>query len=82
MKTKKTIPEYTIGIDLGDAKHAICVPDAEGEVVGQRPMSDSREALKRLARSYPGARVALEVGSHSPWTSRFLEEHGMEALPP
>ncbi len=28
----------------------------------------------------PGARVALEVGRHSPWISRLLEGLGLEAI--
>jgi transposase len=43
-------------------------------------MTNHRESLRRLAKKYPGARVALEVGSHSPWVSRFLRDLGMEVI--
>jgi predicted NBD/HSP70 family sugar kinase len=33
MKTKKSA--ITIGIDLGDRKHAVCVLDAKGEILKQ-----------------------------------------------
>ena len=69
---KTTIPVFTIGIDLGDKKHAICVLDAEGEIIDERTITNHRESLRRLGKKYPEARVALEVGSHSPWISRFL----------
>lgn len=77
---KTTHPVTTIGLDLGDKRHAICVLDAEGEIIDERTITNHRESLRRLARKHPGARVALEVGSHSPWTSRFLRDLGMEVI--
>jgi len=74
------IPPITVGIDLGDLKHAICVLDAEGVVVEERTMTNHRDSFRRLAKKYPEARVALEVGMHSPWISRFLSDLGMEVL--
>ena len=74
------IPLITIGIDLGDLKYAICVLDAEGVVVEERAMTNHRDRFRRLAKKYPEARVALEVGMHSPWISRFLSDLGMEVL--
>lgn len=74
MKTK--IPTYTIGLDLGDKKHAICVLNKAGEIIDERSITNHRESLRRLSQKYPKARIALEVGTHSPWTSRMLEELG------
>ena len=34
----------TIGIDLGDKKHAVCVLDHEGKIIDERSMVNSREA--------------------------------------
>jgi len=65
---------------MGDKKHAICVLDAEGEIIDQRVITNRRESLGRLAKRYPGARLAMEVGSHSPWISRFFESLGLEVL--
>jgi transposase len=79
MKTK-SVTGWTIGIDLGDLKHAICVLDRKGEIIDERTITNHRESLRRLAKKYPKARVALEVGSHSPWISRFLKEMGMEVI--
>lgn len=77
---KTSIPQITIGIDLGDKKHAVCVLDNEGEILKQRSMVNTRESLQRLSKAYPGARIAMEVGSHSPWISRLLTERGHEVL--
>jgi transposase len=72
MKTK--IPLITIGLDLGDKKHAICVLDQDGDIIDERAITNHRESLRRLSQKYPGARIAMEVGSHSPWIKRFLTE--------
>lgn len=71
---------YTIGIDLGDRKHEVCVLDAAGEVVWRGKVDNSREALARLARKYPGARVVVECGAQSPWISRHLKSLGMGVI--
>ena len=77
---KRADSEHTIGIDLGDAKHTICVLDASGEAVDRRTVANTRAGLERLAKKYPGARAALEVGNHSPWISRLLRELGLEVI--
>lgn len=74
------VPERTIGIDLGDVKHAVCVLDRDGEIVDQRTITNHRESLRRLSKKYPDARVVMEVGSHSPWVSRFMKGLGHEVL--
>jgi transposase len=38
------------------------------------------EALRKGLSRYPGARVVLEVGCHSPWISRQLKEDGFEGI--
>jgi transposase len=77
MYNKKT---YTIGIDLGDRKHEVCVLDTEGEVVRRGKIDNGRGSLSRLAKDYPRARVVLECGAQSPWISRHLAGLGMEVL--
>jgi transposase len=46
----------------------------------QETITNSRGSLVALSRRYPGALVAMEVGMHSPWTSRFLKELGHRVL--
>lgn len=77
---KNIIPSITIGLDLGDKKHAICALNAAGEIIDERTITNHRESLRRLSQKHPGARIALEVGTHSPWISRFLKELGHEVL--
>ena len=78
MKTK--IPTCTIGLDLGDKKHAVCVLNKAGEIIDERSITNHRESLRRLSQKYPKARIALEVGTHSPWISRMLGDYGHEVI--
>jgi len=77
VKPKSSI---AIGIDLGDRKHAVCVLDANGEIVMQEIITNSRGSLPALSRRFPGALMVMEVGMHSPWTSRFLPGLGHRVL--
>jgi hypothetical protein len=33
---KPKIPSITLGLDLGDKKHAVCVLNAAGEIIDER----------------------------------------------
>lgn len=66
----------TIGIDLGDQTHAVCVLDGRGRVVSEGVVDNTLAALKVFAAAWPGARTVLEAGTHSPWISRLLERAG------
>src|ERR1035441_8097142 len=70
----------TIGLDLGDRNHYVCVLDAAGETVHEGPMPNERVALALLLTKYPAATVALEAGTHSPWISRYLTGLGWTVI--
>lgn len=78
MKTKSST--VVIGLDLGDRRHAVCVLGADGEILRERTIANSRNALDKLSDAWPGALMVMEVGMHSPWTSRFLEARGHRVL--
>ena len=80
MKKPNSSSAITIGIDLGDRRHAVCVLDAKGNILKQESIANSRPSLTALSRRHPGALIAMEVGMHSPWTSRFLKELGHRVL--
>jgi hypothetical protein len=71
---------YTLGLDLGDRQHHVCVLDATGQIVRESFLPNTRPALAQLLAEYPRATVALEAGTHSPWISRFLTEQGATVL--
>ncbi len=70
----------TIGIDLGDRHSHLCVLDEAGSVIEEGRLPTTPEAFQRRFGEVPAARVALEVGTHSPWVSSFLKEAGHEVL--
>ncbi len=74
------VPVWTIGLDVGDRTSRVLVMDAGGRAVQEESLRTSSAALQRFVSRYPGARVALEVGTHSPWISRLLAELGLEVI--
>lgn len=70
----------TIGMDIGDTWSVLCVLDESGEVVEQSRVRTRHKELHAHFATRSQARVVLEVGTHSPWVSRLLEELGHEVL--
>lgn len=71
---------FTLGLDLGDRQHHVCVLDTQGVVVHEGSLPNARPALTRLLADYPRATVALEAGTHSPWISRCLTAQGAQVI--
>lgn len=84
--TKKQIEKMaatqrlTIGLDLGDRTSRYCILDAEGEVLSEGELPTTKTGLNSLFGKMPCSRVALEVGTHSPWVSRQIAGLGHEAI--
>ncbi|MEO7414736.1 MAG: IS110 family transposase [Opitutaceae bacterium] len=73
MKTKIPAGEtLTIGLDLGDRRHHVCVLDGAGEILAEEAIVNTREVLTAFSARYPGATFVMETGTHSPWISRLL----------
>jgi transposase len=70
----------TIGIDLGDRSSRYCILDEGGEIVSEDKIATSREGLKALLGKMASSRVALEVGTHSPWVSALIASLGHEVI--
>jgi transposase len=77
---KKKQYRTIIGVDLGDKKHHVCVTDKDGSILSETTISNRRGPLMQLAKEYPGSLIALEVGVHSPWVSRLIEENGCTCI--
>lgn len=69
---------YFIGIDLGDRKSNYCFMSRGEEFLAEDQMPTTLEAFGAYFRAIPRSRVALEVGTHSPWVSNLLEGLGHE----
>jgi hypothetical protein len=71
---------WFVGIDLGDRKSNHCFLDVRGEIVAEGTVATTQGELEALFSSIPKCRIAIEVGTHSPWVSAFLESHGHEVI--
>ena len=78
--TARKRTQITIGLDLGDRRHTYYVWDGAGKMAREGSLGNTREQLATMARSYPGATVVMEAGTHSPWVSRFLQELGLRVI--
>ena len=75
-----SIPNLTMGVDLGDRRSRIYVVDAHGERTSEGWATTTREGLSQWFGRYPGARLVMEAGTHSPWVSRLSEESQHETF--
>ena len=76
----RSVPDRTIGLDLGDKYSQLFAVDGAGELVEEARLRTTRAGVEGFFRRLPAARVALEVGTHSPWVSRLLADLGHEVL--
>jgi len=70
----------TIGMDLGDKTSRYCVLDDQGEIVQEGSVGTTKKALAQKFGSLRRSRIAVEVGTHSPWVSRLLGKLGHEVI--
>lgn len=79
--TKRSTAAMTVGLDLGDRFSSACVLDTgSGELLAEWSLRTTRAGLARRFQGVPAMRIALEVGTHSPWASRLLTSWGHEVL--
>src|SRR5580698_760459 len=70
----------TVGIDLGDKTSRYCILDEAGGVVSEDQVPTTKAGFDALFAKMPASRIALEVGTHSPWVSRQLALLGHEVI--
>ncbi len=73
-------PRLTIGIDLGDKHSHLCLLDAEGTILEESRLQTRPDAFRQRFGGMSPARIAIEAGTHSPWTHALLAELGHEVL--
>ena len=79
-KQAKNVPpqKLTVGLDLGDRWSWYCVLDEAGKIRSEQRVSTTSKAIGEVFGGMPRSRIALEIGTHSPWVSRLLSELGHE----
>ena len=81
-KASKKISQQklTVGLDLGDRNSWYCVLDESGQIQLEQRIRTNAKALREVFGEMPHSRIALEIGTHSPWISRWLRELGHEVI--
>jgi transposase len=72
--------QLTIGLDLGDRNSWYCVLNEAGQIQLEQRVRTQAKALQEVFGAMPRSRIALEIGTHSPWISRLLRELGHEVI--
>src|SRR3954452_22826232 len=72
--------KLTIGLDLGDRNSWFCVVDETGKIQLEQKVRSSTKGLRQVFGAMPRSRIALEIGTHSPWISRLLRQWGHEVI--
>ena len=67
-------------MDTGDKTSRLCGLDAAGDIRMEDSVSTTKKGILQTFGSLPRCRVALEVGTHSPWISRSLTALGFEVI--
>ena len=79
MKATKAA-NVTVGMDLGDKTSRYCLLDEDGEVLREGSVGTTKKAMTQVFAAMRRCRVAMEVGTHSPWVSRLLKSLGHEVI--
>lgn len=69
----------TIGMDLGDKTSHYCVLGADEEQ-WEGSVATTKKAMTQKFAGMRRCRIAMEVGTHSPWLSRLLTNLGFEVI--
>jgi transposase len=72
--------QLTIRLDLGDRNSWYCVLDEAGQIQLEQRVRTTAKALQEAFGTMPRSRIALEIGTHSPWISRMLSDLGHEVI--
>ncbi len=78
MKDCSIIPERTIGLDLGDRASYFVILDGSGRKEQEGKVGTREGNLQKVFSEFEPCRMALEVGTHSPWVVRVLRDLGHE----
>src|SRR5450432_2824431 len=70
----------TVGLDLGDSSSRYCILDEAGDKASENKVATTKTGLSSVFGKMPPCRIALEVGTHSPWVSRHLAGMGHEVI--
>jgi transposase len=70
----------SIGMDVGDKTSHYCLLGDTLEVLSEGTVATTRKAMTKKFGGMRRCRIAIEVGTHSPWLSRLLTKLGFEVF--
>jgi transposase len=79
-KSIRKMQSLTIGLDLGDKTSRFCVIDDSSNIASNGGVATTRKAISEKFAGLKRCRIAIEVGTHSPWVSRLLAELEHEVI--
>ena len=80
MENSTSAGMLTVGIDIGDRWSRYCVLDGTGAVVEKDKLMTCQVGFEAEFAKRAPMRIAIEVGTHSPWASRVLKACGHEVI--
>ena len=75
---KRERVSFYIGIDLGDKNSNYCIMDEEAEILAEGVIGMTTDEFSVYFSALPSSRIAMEVGTHSPWVNALLKDLGHE----
>jgi transposase len=67
-------------MDLGDKTSRYCVLEEQGEAIKEGSVATTKKGMAQVFGAMKRCRIAIEVGTHSPWVSRLLKQLGHEVI--
>jgi hypothetical protein len=77
---RPNLDRLTVGVDLGDQGSHYCILGLEGETLAEGQLRTTQEDLASFFQGLNGARVVVEVGTHSAWVQEVIRGCGHEVL--
>ncbi len=77
--TSNTLP-LTLGLDLGARKSHACALAPDGELIEERVVTTSRDAIAALLARHQGARVVLEASTSARWIASAAKAAGHDVI--
>jgi transposase len=77
---RPNLDRLTVGVDLGDQWSHYCILGLEGERLAEGQLRTRQEDFATLFKRLNGARVVVEVGTHSAWVHEVICGYGHEVL--
>jgi transposase len=74
------LDRLTVGVDLGDQWSNYCILGLEGETLGEGQLRTRLSEVAEFFGALTGARVVIEVGTHSAWVREAIAKCGHEVL--